>query len=212
VTATDPDLPYRIAALEASIARLESLLGGSTKMIEEVRFSEGAAVAAGQGLHLTPGAVPDVGEGGLYFDSTLHKLEVRGESGWETVHSGTELYGLDNTVVANLANTTAEAEIKSVTVAMPGTGLLLIWFHCNPYGAAGKYTRFRLKIGGTTKRSDTYSQWPSGWGGRQHVGFVWAEMASGAGDKTVTVTAQNNDSTYTTVFNDCTLMVVGLVT
>lgn len=201
------DFRARVEGIDARLSRLESLLGGSVDILEGLDFPEGLRIPAGQGITFAPGSTPTVAEGQLYYDASADALKLRGASAWETVLSQIDA-AIDSSGVSNLASTTTETQIKTVSVDFPRAGSLLVWFQCNPYIAAGKYTRFRLKIGGTTKRSNTYTADSAG--SRGQVGFCWLETISSSGSQTVTVTAQNSDASYTTVFNDCTLVALAL--
>ena len=125
MTETDPGMVARVAALESALARLEALLGGSTEIIEGLNFPEGLRIPAGQGIVLAPGSAPAVSEGTLYYNAILDALVFRGASAWETVLS--QLDGqIDSGVVANLASTGTETQIKTVTVGFPRPGALLL--------------------------------------------------------------------------------------
>jgi len=210
VTETDPGMVARVAALESALARLEALLGGSTSIIEGLNFPEGLRIPAGQGITLAPGAAPDVSEGRLYYDADANAVKLRGASAWETVLSQLDAQ-IDSSNPGHLISTTTETQIMSVTLGFPRAGKLLIWYTCNPYCAAnGKWCRFNLKIGGSTKMSNTYAQEPSGSYPRQQVAYCWLETISASGNQIVTITAQNQDATFTTVFNDSRLLALAL--
>ncbi len=85
MSATDPAMTARVAALESALARLEALLGGSTSIIEGLDFPEGLRIPAGQGIILAPGPAPDVAEGILYYDADADAVKLRGAASWETI-------------------------------------------------------------------------------------------------------------------------------
>ena len=51
------------------------------------QFIEASEIKTSTNIYIVPSTAPSSTEGKIYFDSTLHKLRIRGAAGWETVTS-----------------------------------------------------------------------------------------------------------------------------